>query len=53
MPLKGCICASMPRPERDGNGRYVSLKCECGRATIYCKSIEEAEAIWNENGNCT
>lgn len=45
---KVCICGSEPRLQTDGNNRYWLVKCDdCGRASIHCRTSEEAVEAWN------
>lgn len=47
--LKLCLCGSEPRSRVDGNNRYHFVQCgDCGRASIHCRTSEEALEAWNK-----
>jgi hypothetical protein len=48
--LKGCICGNgYPTARTDENNRYHFIVCGvCSRATIHCRTKEEAVTAWNE-----
>lgn len=50
--LKTCVCGDPdePRRRRDDHGRYSFIECRsCKRATIHCRTPEEAIEAWNDN----
>lgn len=47
---KVCYCGSDAVARPDGNGRYWFVKCTgCDRASIHCRTFDEAVAAWNED----
>lgn len=45
---KICFCGSDPVVKPDGNARYWLVECgSCGRASIHCRTRDEAVEEWN------
>ena len=49
--MKLCFCGATPSLRVDDNGRYWFVKCgQCDRASIHCRTREEAVEAWNVGG---
>lgn len=49
-----CECGGEPRGRKDDHGRYSYVECpDCGRATIHCRTPEEAQQAWNHSEDYT